>query len=74
MALDRDELKKLLKEKGVKSLDDFDAFMREISKEVIETLLDAELTDHLGFEKNDQKTKVTDNTRNGYTSAHFDRP
>ena len=33
MALDRDELKKLLKEKGVKSLDDFNTFMREVSKE-----------------------------------------
>ena len=32
MALDRGELKNLLKEKGVKSLDDFNAFMREISK------------------------------------------
>jgi hypothetical protein len=29
MALDRVELKKLLKEKGVKSLDDFNAFMRD---------------------------------------------
>ena len=67
MALDRDELKKLPKEKGVKSLDDFNAFMREVSKEVVEMLLDGELTDHLGFEKHDQKAKVTDNTRNGYT-------
>lgn len=49
MALDRDELGKLLKEKGVKSLDDFNAFMREVSKEVAETLIDGELTDHLGF-------------------------
>jgi transposase-like protein len=67
LALDRDELKKLLKEKGVKSLDDFNAFMREVSKEVVETLLDGELTDHLGFEKHDQKAKATENTRNGYT-------
>jgi len=67
LALDRDELKKLPKEKGVKSLDDFNAFMREVSKEVVEMLLDGELTDHLGFEKHDQKAKVTDNTRNGYT-------
>ena len=29
MTLDREELKRLLKEKGVKSLDDFNAFMRE---------------------------------------------
>ena len=35
MALDRDELKKLLKETGLKSLDDFNAFMREVSKEVV---------------------------------------
>jgi hypothetical protein len=39
LALDREELKKLLKEKGVKSLDDFNAFMREVSREVVETLL-----------------------------------
>lgn len=67
MALDREELKKLLKEKGVKSLEDFNAFMREVSKDVVETLLDGELTDHLGFEKYDQKAKTTDNARNGYT-------
>ena len=67
MALDRDELKKLLKEKGVESLDDFNAFMRQVSKEVVETLLDGELTDHLGYEKHDQKTKSTENVRNGYT-------
>ena len=65
MALDREELKKLLKEKGVKSLDDFNAFMREISKDVVETLLEGELTDHLGYEKHDQK--ATDNARNGFT-------
>jgi transposase-like protein len=41
--------------------------MREVSKEVVEALLEGELTDHLGFEKHDQKTKATDNTRNGYT-------
>lgn len=67
MALDRDELKKLLKEKGVKSLDDFNAFMREVGKEVVETLLDGELTEHLGYEKHDQKAKATDNARNGFT-------
>jgi len=67
MALDREELKKLLKEKGVRSLDDFNAFMREVSKEVVETILDGELTDHLGYEKHDQKTKSTENARNGFT-------
>jgi putative transposase len=67
MVLDRNKLKKLLKEQGVKSLDDFNAFMRDVSKDVVETLLEEELTDHLGFEKHDQKAKVIDNSRNGYT-------
>jgi len=67
MVLDKIKLKKLLREKGVKSLDDFNEFMRDVSKDVIETLLDEELTEHLGFEKYDQKAKVIDNTRNGYT-------
>ena len=40
MALDRVGLKKLLKEKGVKSLDDFNAFMRDVSKDVVETLME----------------------------------
>jgi len=31
------------------------------------TLLEEELTDHLGFEKHDQKAKTIDNSRNGYT-------
>ena len=35
--------------------------------DVVETLLEEELTDHLGFEKYDQKSKVIDNFRNGYT-------
>lgn len=45
MPLDRDGQKKLLKRKDAKSLDDFDAVMREVSKEVVETLADGEL-DH----------------------------
>jgi len=67
MVLNRDKLKKLLREKGVKSLEDFNAFMRDVSKDVIDTLLNEELTDHLGFEKYDQKAKAFENSRNGYT-------
>lgn len=68
MAIDREGIKKLIKENEIKSLDDFNEFMKEISKEVMESLLDEEMTDHLGYEKHDQKTKQTDNSRNGYNS------
>jgi len=65
--LEKDELKKLLKEKKIKSLDDFNTFMRDISKEVLETLFDGEMSDFLGYEKYDHKTKETDNSRNGHS-------
>lgn len=67
MNLDREELKELLKAKGVKTLDDFNAFMKDISKDVVETILAGELTEHLGYEKNDQKARTTENVRNGFT-------
>ncbi len=63
----REELKKIIKEKGIKSLDDFNGFMKEISKEVLEALFEGEITDFLGYEKYDQKAKEVDNSRNGYT-------
>lgn len=65
--LEKDELKKLLKEKKIKSLDDFNAFMRDISKEVLETLFDREMSEFLGYERYDQKSKETDNSRNGHS-------
>lgn len=42
MVLNRDKLKKLLRETGIKSLDDFNAFIQDVSKDLIETLLDEE--------------------------------
>ena len=67
MVLDREALKKEVKEKGIKTLDDFNDYMRDISKEVLEVLLDGEITEFLGYEKHDQKSKETDNSRNGYS-------
>jgi len=40
--------------------------MKEISKEVLETLFDGEITDYLGYERYDQKSKGIDDSRNGY--------
>jgi len=65
--LEKDELKKLLKEKKIKSLDDFNTFMRDISKEVLETFFDGEMSDFLGYDKYDHKAKETDNSRNGHS-------
>ncbi len=39
MVIKKEELKMLLKEKGVKDPDDFNAFITEIGKEVVDALL-----------------------------------
>ena len=59
---------KVLKGKNIKSLDEFNDFMRAISKDVLESLLDGENTDFLGYEKYDQEAKETDNSRNGHST------
>ena len=35
-------------------------------KDTIETMLKEEMTDHLGYEHNDTRSKKTDNSRNGH--------
>jgi putative transposase len=66
LVFDKDELKKLIKEKGIGSTDDLNSFLRDVTKEVVEALYDGELTDHLGHEKN-QKSE-NGNVRNGFTT------
>lgn len=65
MVFDKEELRKLIKGKGISSTDDLNSFLRDITKEVVEALYDGELTDHLGHEKN-QKSE-NGNIRNGFT-------
>lgn len=67
MLLEKKELKELLKEKNVKTLDDFNSLMGELSREVLENLLDGEMTDFLGYDKYDHKAKRIDNSRNGFS-------
>ncbi|USS96575.1 IS256 family transposase [Serratia symbiotica] len=52
--------------KGLKTEADLNAFSRMLTKLTVETSLNAELTDHLGHEKNAPKSGS--NTRNGYSS------
>ncbi|EBE1550659.1 IS256 family transposase, partial [Salmonella enterica subsp. salamae] len=66
--MDEKKLKALAAElaKGLKTEADLNAFSRMLTKLTVETALNAELTDHLGHEKNAPKTGS--NTRNGYSS------
>ena len=66
--MDENKLKALAAElaKGLKTEADLNQFSRMLTKLTVETALNAELTDHLGHEKNAPKTGS--NTRNGYSS------
>lgn len=66
--MDEKKLKALAVElaKGLKTEADLNSFSRMLAKLTVETVLNAELADHPGYEKNAPKTGS--NTRNGYSS------
>ena len=51
----------------VKSREDFDFLTEELKKRGIESLLRGELTEHLGYQKNEKSGSRRSNTRNGTT-------
>ncbi len=69
--MDEKKLKALAAElaKGLKTEADLNQFSRMLTKLTVETALNAELTDHLGHEKN--APKKGSNTRNGYSSKNL---
>jgi len=67
LTLDREELKEILKSEQIENTGDLQRLMRSIMKDVIEALYDGEITDHLGYDKHQQKAGKDDNSRNGYS-------
>ena len=61
------ELMRMAREQGL-SLTGPDGLLKQLTKTVIETALDEELTEHLGYEKHDEAGKETGNVRNGTRS------
>lgn len=68
MELDQRELAEQLlaqaKEQGVELLG-LNGFLNQLTKNVLETALDAELTEHLGYDKHDTVGRSSGNSRNG---------
>src|SRR5215469_15341504 len=66
MAITKAVLDELLRE--YKGPDDFygpDGIMKQLSKALIERMMEAELTEQIGYEKNESGEKETENRRNG---------
>lgn len=66
--MDRDKIKAFAVEnaKGIKTQDELTSFIKEILKTTLETALEAELSQHLGYDKH--QARVSTNARNGFTS------
>jgi len=69
MAITKEILDELLKD--CKNPDEFygpDGLIKQLSKALIERMMQAELTEQLGYEKSDSGEKQTENRRNGKTT------
>lgn len=68
MAITKEVLDELLKDyKGPEDITGTDGLLKQLTKALVERAMDAEMTMHLGYEKNDQAEKNTTNRRNGKT-------
>ena len=69
MAIDKELIDKLLADyKGPEDLIGEQGLLKQLTKALVERAMNAELTHHLGYEKNDPAGRGSGNTRNG-TSA-----
>lgn len=62
------KLREMIKEYDIRTMDDVHNFVKMLTAETIQTALDAELENELGYSKYDYKNKNTNNSRNGYSS------
>lgn len=64
--MDKKQLRQFIKENNLKSAQDVQNTLKELFADTLQEMLEAELDDSLGYEKNDTKNKVTTNRRNGH--------
>lgn len=68
ITIEKEELKRIIKENNLKTVDDLKEFFAQLEKEMVETMLEGEMESHLGYSRYDRENKKTENSRNGYTS------
>jgi len=71
--VDQEKLKAMAAElaKDIKSEKDLGALTQQLVKLTVETALNAELDEHLGYGKNALAGRGTDNSRNGYSAKRL---
>ena len=64
----RAKIRELLLSSNISSMDDIQDLFKETISEFMESGLEAELDDELGYGRYDYRNKNTDNSRNGHSS------
>lgn len=64
---EKSKLRELIDEYGIKDLNDVQEFVKALTAETIQEVLEGELENELGYSKYDYKNKQTDNSRNGHS-------
>ena len=67
MLLNRKELQDFISSKGIKTESDMRSLVKSLTREIIETMLNGEMNNQLGYDPYDKENKLTENSRNGYS-------
>ncbi|MDO6355728.1 transposase, partial [Caloramator sp. CAR-1] len=65
--LTKEQLRGFIKENNLQTVPDIYNALKELFKETLQEMLEAELSTNLGYEKYEKKDKETTNSRNGYS-------
>ena len=68
MPFTRDQLLPLVRGKSKEEILGQGGILKSMIKELVEAAMEAEMENHLGYPKNDKKTKTIKNARNGYST------
>ncbi len=60
-------LANFIKDNDIKTADDLNNAFKEMYQDVVQVMLENEMSNHLGFNKNSKAPKETNNRRNGYS-------
>jgi transposase-like protein len=66
MEIDKNALQQMIEANDIKTTEDLQALLRDMTKEMIDTIYEGELTAHLGYERHAQGGEKGGNYRNGH--------
>lgn len=65
--LPKSALREMISTEGFKTAKDIQSYLKDLFKDAVQEMLEAELEASLGYSKGDRENKFTDNRRNGYS-------